>query len=198
MVAGFEKKAKIKAVIMRIDPDATKGLTQRQKAGHMSVTARIAASESAFLSGFGRSVRFCKDENGVPMQNNGVWWGVSHKPDVVAGAVSFSPVGIDIEVLKAVSRGLAEKVSDGIERGLFRNFSEHDFFRIWTAKEAVLKMLGKGLGGLGSCRIYKVVSEFLLIVCCQEQYFPAVCYSRCGYIVTVIGMPDCVEFVHSY
>lgn len=84
---------------------------------------------------------------------------ISHSGDLVTGAVSSAPIGVDVEEIRQVSLHLAKKVC--IEEELLYVFShvpsdedfkkEHPmnvcerFLEIWTIKEAYFKMLGTGI-----------------------------------------------------
>ncbi len=115
--------------------------------------ARHALRISGEYSGFYPD-KINKDKKGRPKPCNGIYWSITHKADCVAGIVSNSPVGIDIEKIKPVSDPLFKKICDPEERRLFK-FDDRDliFFRCFTAKEAVLKLTGVGLKGLDDTRI---------------------------------------------
>lgn len=111
-----------------------------------------------------------KDKNGRPhISNDRVFVSLSHSGDFVACAVSLSPVGIDIEVDRRVDRKILTHVCTPCELSyilkdnlqnesdinpLLTKDEKNRFLRVWTAKEAYLKMTGQGLsGGLGSVEV---------------------------------------------
>jgi len=100
-----------------------------------------------------------KDENGAPLPSNGIYWSLTHKSEFVAAVCSPHPVGIDIERLRPVSRGLEERIATPDEWGMAPAVDQLLFFRFWTAKEAVLKAVGKGLTGLSSCHVRQIVDD---------------------------------------
>jgi phosphopantetheinyl transferase len=51
--------------------------------------------------------------------------------------VSARPVGVDIETIRSVRTGVAERVCSPDELGTF------DFFELWVLKESFLKLSGK-------------------------------------------------------
>jgi phosphopantetheinyl transferase len=86
-------------------------------------------------------------------ENADLHFNVSHSGGVVVAAFSGSPVGIDIEV-----PGRCRDFSE-IARRFFhpdeaeRCSGEDEFLRLWTAKEAMLKLAGTGLsGGMADAR----------------------------------------------
>jgi 4'-phosphopantetheinyl transferase len=89
----------------------------------------------------------------VPLPVRGWHWSLSHKPEFVAGAVSPVPVGIDLELPGPRHPGLFDKAGTDAEWACLGGRNWPNFFRLWTAKEAVLKALGTGLAGLGDCRL---------------------------------------------
>ncbi len=72
---------------------------------------------------------------------------ISHTKNAIAVAVSFHPVGIDIEQLRLPSDALIRKTMNEDER---RRIASADnsaaaFTALWTQKEAVLKCAGTGI-----------------------------------------------------
>lgn len=117
----------IKVIIMEMDKNLVSLMTHRQKSEYMSLKAREAVSVSARLSGLGDILSFPKDQYGVPQPVNNIYWGVSHKTEFVAGAVSDRPVGIDAEVIRPVSDRLALRISSDSERDLFGEYTDTVF-----------------------------------------------------------------------
>jgi len=99
-----------------------------------------------------------KDGNGVPCPVDGIYWSLSHKPKYVAAVVSNGKVGIDIEQVKPRTESLFARVAGDGEWEL-KQKSWDTLFRYWTAKEAVLKVIGIGIGGLRTCRITSVPDD---------------------------------------
>lgn len=88
-------------------------------------------------------------EHGKPMID-GLEFSLAHSGNLVICAVSYKPVGCDVEAIREAPKGVAERYfSDGEKTYLSRFFGEeynHAFFRIWTMKESYVKMTGEGLG----------------------------------------------------
>ncbi|MGB5986155.1 MAG: 4'-phosphopantetheinyl transferase superfamily protein [Desulfobacterales bacterium] len=94
-----------------------------------------------------------KNRDGAPLPVQGWYWSVSHKTDLVAGVIARHPIGIDVEVRRPCSEALCRRIADPAEWDLAGGVTEVGFFRIWTAKEAVLKAVGLGMKALSRCRI---------------------------------------------
>jgi 4'-phosphopantetheinyl transferase len=141
----------------------------KEKVDYLSRIAREALKLSAEKSGT-KLGKILKDENGAPCAVNGICWSLSHKPEYVAGVVSQDKIGIDIEEMKPRDELLFARVATEKEWEL-RERSWDTFFRYWTAKEAILKAIGIGIGGLKSCRVVSVPDENHIGVDYQGQFF---------------------------
>ena len=135
-------------------PNAVKALTPKERVRFLSRHARRALEMSAEKSGI-RIDALAQDERNAPLPTNGTYWSITHKNEYVAGVVSPSPTGIDIEKICTRTESLFRKAADEAEWALAdKTFTT--FFRYWTAKEAVLKATGIGLRDLSKCRIRRV------------------------------------------
>jgi 4'-phosphopantetheinyl transferase len=139
-------------------PGAEQHLKGRDKVQALSRLARSALTLSSRRSGLTLGA-LPKDAKGVPLPVDGVHWSLTHKSDVVGGVVSPLPVGLDLETLRPVSDALLGKVADADEWQLVGQDRQRGFFRFWTAKEAVLKAVGKGVAGLSRCRVKAVADD---------------------------------------
>ncbi len=130
--------------------------------------------------------RFEKDDKGVPLPFCDVFWSISHKPQVVAGVAAKERIGIDIEKIRSVSDRLFERIVQPEEMVLFdADDKDMIFFRIFTAKEAVLKQSGEGIRGLSKIRIVDVSDETNLVVkYANQKYFVENFYGD-GYLASV-------------
>ncbi|MFZ4774476.1 MAG: 4'-phosphopantetheinyl transferase family protein [Terrimicrobiaceae bacterium] len=98
-----------------------------------------------------QELRISIDGNGKPFfENAGIHFNLSHSGSAIVGAFSEAPVGLDIE-----SRGRCHDFV-AIARRFFHPSEadslaaapdEEDFLRLWTGKEAMLKLSGEGLAG---------------------------------------------------
>jgi len=132
-------------------------LRGKEKVDYLGRIARKALKLSAKKSGVTLK-KLVKDENGVPCPVNGNHWSISHKPEYVAAVVSKDKVGIDIEEIRPRDELLFARVASDEEWKL-KEKSWDALFRYWTAKEAILKVIGIGIGGLKTCRIISVPDE---------------------------------------
>lgn len=132
----------------------------RDRVIYLSRHARRALNISAEKSGvrFGELV---KDDTGVPQPSGGIHWSISHKTRYVCGVAAPLPIGIDVERVRNFSEGLFQKTATEQEWALadMKSESVRAFFRVWTAKEAVLKATGIGIKDLLKCRVDRIVDD---------------------------------------
>ena len=152
-----EPKETLHPVIMAV-PEADRLLKGPKMVNALRRHARNALAHSAQLSGLMLET-LEKDDRGAPLPCDGVYWSLTHKTNNVAAVVARQAVGIDIEALRPCSPNLYQRIASAAEWSLAPEVSHRMFFRYWTAKEAVLKAVGKGLTGLQSCRIHKILDD---------------------------------------
>lgn len=92
-----------------------------------------------------------QDREGVPQPVNGWHWSVSHTRGVVCGVVYPAPIGIDVERVQRRRQEIVAATATRAEYDVAGGFRWHNFTRIWSAKEAVLKKAGCGLAELSKC-----------------------------------------------
>lgn len=90
---------------------------------------------------------FLYNEYGAPYLENGPYFSISHCKQGIAVAVSETPIGIDIEAIRPFNEGLMRKTMNSEEQThiLSSVNPEIDFIRLWTRKEAYVKMQGTGI-----------------------------------------------------
>ena len=83
------------------------------------------------------------NEHGKPYLEHGLCFSLSHSRKFAVLAVSEDEIGIDIEMNRDINEGIMNRcfLDDEAE---FAKMSTKNYLRIWTAKEAVLKLLGTG------------------------------------------------------
>jgi 4'-phosphopantetheinyl transferase len=102
-------------------------------------------------AGFGRMVsdEFRYNPSGKPFIEGAPYFSISHCKEGIAVAVAEVPVGIDIEGVRHADEGLLERVMNAWEyQALMATSPEQRdrcFTRLWTQKEAVVKMEGTGI-----------------------------------------------------
>ena len=90
---------------------------------------------------------FLYNEYGAPYLENGPYFSISHCKQGIAVAVSETPIGIDIEAIRPFNEGLMRKTMNSEEQTHIFSSShpETEFIRLWTQKEAYVKMQGTGI-----------------------------------------------------
>ena len=90
---------------------------------------------------------FLYNEHGAPYLQDGPCFSISHCKQGIAVAVSDLPIGIDIEGLRTVDEALVRKTMNLEEQSqiAMSQNPEVEFIRLWTRKEAYVKMLGTGI-----------------------------------------------------
>lgn len=132
----------------------------------------------------------------------GLFFNLAHSADEAILAVATQPVGVDLERLRPMPRAkdFAERWFHPEEKQRLHETADVDhlteFFRIWTAKESALKLLGKGVGealpklltpagntdgkatelpanslGVTSCWVTRIDSRF---PCCGQEWSAAI------------------------
>lgn len=88
------------------------------------------------------------DENGKPY-TQGIFFNLSHSYDYVVCSVSTKPVGCDVERISEGHLRIAERYFCESETDYIFSFPEEkrsgEFFRLWTVKEAYMKLTGEGM-----------------------------------------------------
>ena len=165
----------------------------KEKVDHLGQIAREALKVSAERSRV-RLGELLKDANGVPCPAAGIYWSLSHKPKYVAAVVSKDKVGIDIEEMKPRAEALFARVASD-EEWTLKNRSWDTLFRYWTAKEAILKIIGIGIGGLMACRITSVPDENHITLDYKGQFFLVEQLRHQNHIVSVLKDDNQIEWI---
>jgi len=189
---GFNRPMTLFPVILPVAEELQK-LSGKDKVDHLSQSAREALKLSAEKSGVTLG-KLLKDEKGAPWPVNGNYWSLSHKPEYVAAVVSKDKVGIDIEEMKPRSESLFAYVASDAEWGL-KDKSWDTFFRYWTAKEAILKVIGIGISGLKTCRIISVPDENYIILDYNGQFFLVEQLRYKNHIVSVLKGDNEIDWI---
>lgn len=113
-----------------------------------------------------------------------VFVSISHSGDFVASAVSDTPVGVDLEVIRefkpSVLKALSDEEQEFIEKSKDKSSA---FLKIWTAKEAYLKLTGEGLKGFSKADVLPVVKNgkwdgLVLKGVSTEDYYMTIVYKK--------------------
>ena len=103
-------------------------------------------------------VEFVYNEYGQPSIPGGPCFSISHCKNGIAVAIDDRPVGIDIESIRSAKPALVQKTMNTAEQALIAqsgsvgqalitqsDAADRAFTRLWTKKEAVLKLRGTGI-----------------------------------------------------
>lgn len=90
---------------------------------------------------------FFYNEHGAPCLEHGPCFSISHCKHGIAVAVGEKPIGIDIEHIRTAKPELVARTMNEQEQNVICSAPSPDvaFTRLWTQKEAVLKMQGTGI-----------------------------------------------------
>ena len=90
---------------------------------------------------------FIYNEHGAPYLAVGPYFSISHCKQGIVVAVSETPIGIDIEAIRPLNEGLVQKAMNPQEQAQIAAAAnpEQEFIRLWTRKEAYVKMQGTGI-----------------------------------------------------
>lgn len=90
---------------------------------------------------------FDYNEYGAPSIQGGPYFSISHCKEGIAVAVDSQPIGIDIESVRPFKEALMHKTMNPAEQAAILASDDPDwaFTRLWTKKEAVLKMQATGI-----------------------------------------------------
>lgn len=189
----MNKPTTIHPVIMAV-PDAERQLKRKEKVAALKRIARQALAQSAQYSGV-RLGPLEKNDKGAPLASDGIHWSLTHKEDYVAAVTAPHPVGIDIEKNRPFSKGLYSRIAEPWEWELAPKKSQRLFYRFWTAKEAVLKAVGKGLTGLTHCHIVKILDDTRLELTYNQSIWQVIqLWSAEDHIVAVTGGQTRIEW----
>ena len=169
-------------------------LSGKEKVARLSSFAREALRLSAKRSGVILE-ELLKDEDDVPCPFDGHYWSLSHKPKCVTAVVSEEKIGIDIEEIKPRDESIFSLVASDEEWQLGKDKCWDTFFRYWTAKEATLKALGIGIGGLKACQVIWVPDENHIVLDYQGRLFQVEQTYYRNHIVSVLKDDNEVQWI---
>lgn len=175
-------------------PPGERHLTGREKVRNLSQLARRALHHSADFGELLIDV-LEKNESGAPLPSHGVHWSLTHKNTWVAAVAAPFAVGIDLETIRDVDTRLFQRVADETEWAVYGEPGRERFFYLWTAKEAVLKAVGRGIAGLEQCKFDTVVDHDTLRMRYEGTAW-TVTHHWIGrdHLLAVTGKPETIEW----
>jgi 4'-phosphopantetheinyl transferase len=155
-----------------------------ERVAAQSAHARLALARSARLSAaaLGALRKGTYDE---PLPSNGWHWSVSHARGFSAGVVAHAPVGIDVETVQPRRSDLVRRVAGRAELELLGGFTWASFYRLWTAKEAVLKKAGCGILELSGCTLVAAPASDCLVLHHRGHEHPVALLVRAGHVAAI-------------
>ncbi len=190
---GAATPAPLCPVVLRV-PAHLRRLRGRPQAAILSRMARVAVRLSARLTGFAPPV-CAKNDLGAPQPENGIHWSVTHKPAFVAGVVAHAPVGIDIEPVRSPPEALYRRIAAVDEWHLGSDpRAPRLFYRVWTAKEAVLKAEGVGLRGLSRCRVTAIPDQATMRLAFDGRNWTVAHHYFETHVVALTGTDAAIEW----
>jgi len=111
-------------------------------------------------------IEFFYNEYGKPYLKNAddIFFNISHSDNYIACAVCNREIGIDIEAKRKYNEKLAQRVFSAQKQKYLQKADDKDkeFTRLWTQKEAYLKMLGTGFSKSGQTLDFPMSKSFEL------------------------------------
>ena len=105
------------------------------------------------------------------------YFSISHCQQGIAVAIDERPIGIDIEAIRHADESLIERTMNAAERAQITD--DRDFTRLWTQKEAILKMLGTGIESFEQLQnVLLHHQEVELSTYDQEKYIYSIAYGK--------------------
>ena len=100
------------------------------------------------------------------LENRVSYFNLSHAKDYVICATSQEDIGVDIEYIRPLRVGIAERILTPEEYEHFiqtdMNEKESELIRLWTMKESIMKLIG--------CGITKSMKEISIRDFCVETF----------------------------
>ena len=134
------------------------GMTAREESRYQHAAGRRLLKTALLRAGISmdvlskeESLIFAYGASGKPFLRElpDVHFNISHTKGMVVCAVSQVPVGIDAEKIKPYPKSVLRKMTEK-ERSYIEESDSPDkaFMRVWTMKEAMIKLTGEGLAAL--------------------------------------------------
>ncbi len=102
---------------------------------------------------------------------NRIYFNISHARHMVVCAVAQAELGVDIEAVRRIRKGMVERVLTQTEKAwlLQRNDKEDSFIRLWNLKESYVKATGEGLSKDFREIEFSLPDEGFGEICCNQK-----------------------------
>ena len=120
-------------------------------------------------------MEFLYNEHGKPYIEGGPFFSISHCKEAIAVAIDDQPVGIDVEAIRNVDQDLILRTMNEEEQQQIH--SNRDFTRLWTQKEAILKMEGTGITSFEQLQGLSI-SDYRIQTIEKEKYIYTIAYGK--------------------
>jgi 4'-phosphopantetheinyl transferase len=130
-----------------------------------------------------KNILFTRNEFGKPSVSDieGFQFNISHSENCIAFVHSTKPVGIDVERITGFDARLPKRYFTEHERSMLEAATDKDleFYKIWTTKEAYIKMKGSTLAQMirhvdiytiRDAEVNTINERGFLITACEQQY----------------------------
>ncbi len=122
--------------------------TERYRTEHARIQSLLTELLIRREAADGHEISVIYNDYGKPhlLRPDGMHFSVSHTSHYIAYAAGAAPVGVDIEYRRSVNLHIANHYFSTAEKEVIKESRDPvlDFYRIWTAKEAILKRNGTG------------------------------------------------------
>ena len=120
-------------------------------------------------------LEFLYNEHGKPYFEGGPYFSISHCKEGIAVVIDDQPIGVDIESIRHADDELIRRTMNEEEQRMIQN--DRDFTRLWTQKEAVVKMQGTGIESFE--QLQNILSESRSIQTFEkEKYIYSIAYGK--------------------
>lgn len=94
------------------------------------------------------------DQNWIPLFNNGIFWSISHKENLVYIWIDNKNIWVDIEIYKKRDKSVLNQFCD-YEYDILWWKNWINFYILWTAKESIIKFILWNLDSIKSIKLQK-------------------------------------------
>lgn len=122
-------------------------------------------------------MEFLYNQHGKPYIEGGPFFSISHCKEAIAVALDDQPIGIDIESIRRFDPELVTRTMNDSEQALIAasDHPERAFIRLWTQKEAILKMQGTGITSFEQLQTLPI-SDYRIHTIEKEKYIYTIAY----------------------